>query len=282
MVEYLPGSPQDVPERLLARGERVVTAERLAELLGVTTQHAVRRLRELNRDGRMLAVANGLWAPVSAERAAAGSEQPGSFIDALMTVLGRRYCLAYRTAAAVHGSSYHALSDLQVAVEARLRSRQFGATWVQFVHRRDLAQLPTRTRRWCGETVQVTTPEATVFDLVHRPDLALSMDYAATLIGGLLNATGLDGRSLAAVAPLYPRAVARRVGFVVEFMSAEVAWAAERLPNMDPLAAIVEGSPRRPVRLIAASSAQTPSTASELSLNERWGVLTDRPLEYSV
>ena len=160
--------PAALADYLIESGDRVVTTERVAALLGVRAERVTRSLAVPRRDKRMLSVTKGLWAPVSAARRAAGTNPPVEYIDEMMTHLGHRYCLGYRSAAAMYGAAHFGWWDLQVITTARLRSRHLGAWPLVFVTRPDVDRLPQRTLSRAGAPVRVASPETTVFDLVAR------------------------------------------------------------------------------------------------------------------
>lgn len=275
--------PAALADYLIEQGDRVVTTERVAELLGVRAERVSRSLAVPRRDKRMLSVTKGLWAPVSAARSAAGTNPPVEYIDKIMSHLGHRYCLGYRSAAAMYGAAHFGWWDLQVITTARLRSRRLGAWPLVFVTRPDLDQLPQRTLVRAGAPVRVASPETTVFDLVARPDLALGLSHSATLVAELLTLDALDGAALADAAGLYPAAVVRRGGLLVDRLQSELGWDMDNPLDLEPLAGYVEALPQRTVRLSAGrDSCLRLDNPAEERVDRRWGVLVDMAIEYSL
>ncbi|MCY4424472.1 MAG: hypothetical protein OXC06_15530 [Acidimicrobiaceae bacterium] len=275
--------PTGLADYLIERGDRVVTTEQVAALLGVRLERVSRSLAVPRRDKRMLSVTKGLWAPVSPARRAAGTNPPVEYIGEMMSHLGHRYCLGYRSAAAMYGAAHFGWGDLQVITTARLRSRRLGAWPVMFVTRPDLDRLPVRSLARAGATVEVASPETTVFDLIARPDLALGFSRTATLVAELLTIDALDGAALASAARLHPAAVVRRGGLLVDRLQSELAWDMENPLDLEPLAGYVKALPQRTVRLSAGreSCLRLDSGAGE-RVDARWGVLVDMDIEYSV
>ncbi len=285
---WVMGAPRAVQPAVLAdylieRGDRVVTTEQVAALLGVRAERVTRSLAVPRRDKRMLSVTKGLWAPVSAARRAAGTNPPVEYIDEMMSHLGHRYCLGYRSAAAMYGAAHFGWWDLQVITTARLRSRRLGVWPLVFVTRPDLDRLPQRTLARAGAPVQVASPETTVFDLVARPDLALGLSHTATLVAELLTLDALDGGALVTAARRHPAAVVRRGGMLLDRLQSELGWDMDSPLDLEPLAEHVKELPQRTVRLSAGrDSCLRVGSGAEERVDSRWGVLVDMDIEYSL
>lgn len=274
--------PAGLADFLIERGDRVVTTEQVAALLGVRAERVSRSLAVPRRDKRMLSVTKGLWAPVSSARRAAGTNPPVEYIGEMMSHLGHRYCLGFRSAAAMYGAAHFGWWDLQVITTARLRSRRLGCWPLVFVTRPDLDRLPVRTLARGDAAVEVASPETTVFDLIARPDLALGLSHTATLVAELLTVDALDSAALAAAARLHPAAVVRRGGLLLDRLQSELAWAMDSPLDLDPLAGYVKALPQRTVRLSAGQQSCLRLDSGEERVDRRWGVLVDMAIEYSV
>lgn len=274
--------PRDLADFLIERGDRLVTTEQVAELLGVRPERVSRSLAVPKRDRRMLSVTKGAWVPVRDTRSAAGTNPPVEYIDEMMAHLGHPYCVGYRSAAAMYGAAHFGNHDLQVMTTARLRSRHLGAWPIRFVTRPDLGRLPVRVLRRRGQPVRVTSPDATVFDLVSRTDLVLGLSHATTLIAGLLTLDTLDADEMAVAADLYPAAVVRRTAFLVDYLQSELGWDMERPLHMEPLKRYVEALPARTVRLSAGRESYLRQEPRDEWIDDRWGVVVDMSIEYSI
>ena len=228
--------PRDLPEVLLASGETFVSTERVAQLLGMRPERVSRCLTAARRDGRIVSITKGIWAPVEEGWRHLGAHPPGEFLDDLMTHLGHRHYVAYRSAAAVYGASHHSLPAFQVAVDAYCQDRTIGAARLRFVRSSRVGSVPVRRQPYGdGAQVTVSTPEATVLDLVERPELGGGLDYVATTLGDLQALGLLDGGELAAVSGMYPKTIAQRAGHILDYMSRELAGMIDRPLDLGPL-----------------------------------------------
>lgn len=275
--------PRDLADYLIGRGERFVTTERVAELLGVRPERVSRSLTTARRDRKMVSVTKGAWVPVEARWRRMGTQPITDFIGDLMRHSGHAYHLGYRTAAAEYGVSHHSWGVCQVVVDTPHRSRRIGDVPVQFIRSSRVGKLPTHIIR-CGDGSAVaTTPEATVFDLVERPLLGGGLDYVATTIGGMITFGLLDGTALARVADLYPHAVAQRVGHLVAFMQDEVGWVTSRAIDLTQLAELVASRAGNLVTLsVGTEAAPTVRSDSEIHVDERWRLRLDYEIEHDL
>ena len=133
----------------------------------------------------------------SPEHRAVGAPPVAWWLHDYFQWLGEPYYLALQSAASSLGSNPQALQMTQVMTRIPRRPLEVGRIRVQFFVKRAIEQTPTQPLANAYALLQVSTPEATAFDLIHY----------ATRIGGI-------GRAAETIAPLLPllrRAELRRV-----------------------------------------------------------------------
>ena len=156
---------------------------------------------------------------VNPEHQAVGAPPVAWWLDDYFQWLGEPYYLALQSAASLLGSNPQALQVTQVMTRIPRRPLEIGRLRVKFFVKRTVAQTPVRPVANAYAPLEVSTPEATSFDLIK---------YAAR-IGGI-------GRAAETIAPLLPlmRATemrrvltieadpttAQRLGFVLEKLRA--------------------------------------------------------------
>jgi hypothetical protein len=156
---------------------------------------------------------------VSPEHRAVGTPPVEWWLHDYFQWLGEPYYLALQSAASLLGSNPQALQVTQVMTRIPRREIEVGRIRIRFFVKRTVEQTPTQPLANAFAPLQVSTPEATVFDLIR---------YAAR-IGGM-------GRAAETIAPLLPRlhpvelrrllkienetAPAQRLGFVLEKLKA--------------------------------------------------------------
>lgn len=275
--------PRDLPEFLLASGETLVSTERVARLLGVRPSRVSRSLTTARRDRRIVSVTKGMWAPVEEGWRRLGAHPPAEYLDDLMAHLGHRHYVAYRSAAAVYGVSHHSFAAFQVAVDAYCRDRTIGGASLRFVRSSRVGVVPVRRQPY-GHSAHVTvsTPEATVLDLVERPQLGGGLDYVATILGDMQAFGLLNGRELASVSALYPRAVGQRAGHMLDYMARELADMVDRPLDLEPLERALAARGAETVTLSCGREAPPTRAAAASVVARRWKVLVDYDIEHDL
>ena len=227
----------------MARGRHYIRTDEIADLLGVRAVAVSDSLQRPREAGKVVSVTKGGWVPVPPEYRAAGAPPPIHFIDQMMGHLGHPYYVGFLSAAAMHGASHQAAMVLQVVTSARLRDRQIGEGRLQFIQRVNVADQRCERKNVATGRVTVSTPAATVLDLVGFPRGGGGLSNIATVIGDLLVEGVLAADQLVDAAVLYPVAVVQRVGHLVEFMAQET-----NTPiDLDALATLVSHAEATPL-----------------------------------
>jgi predicted transcriptional regulator of viral defense system len=272
MIKYmaissvLPGpirSPQ-AADWALAHGVVSMTTLEVAELLGAPPSQVPQRLAAAKARGEWIAPARGLWAPVAPEFRAWGGPPATEFITALADHLNVDYYVGWLAAAELHGASHHAPQVSQIAVSRLIRDRRVGRARLSFHVRSNLARLPVMVRMARAGRYRVSSPEVTALDIAADIDLAGGLDNAATVIADLADETGLDETKLSEIAPLFPAAASRRVGWIVENYA--------DVGRLDALALVTQEMSAAPARL-------HPSLGFTGSLDRRWGLRINKLVE---
>lgn len=274
--------PRGLADHLLATGERTATTERVAALLGVPPERVSGAIAAARHDGSMVSISKGLWGAVAPGWRRLLTNPPADYMDALMAHLGHRYYVAYRSAAAAFGVHHHSFGYLQVAVDSYCRNRWIGRVPVEFVRSGRVGLVPTARKRLGDHEVTVTTPEATVFDLVERTDLAGGLGEVGTALGDMQTVGLLDGEALAEVSALFPRSVAQRAGHILEHMHRELEEQIREPLDLGPLAAAVGRRGAQTVYLTPPSRAPRTWTGPEAVVDERWRVRIDREIDHDL
>jgi hypothetical protein len=182
---------------------------------------------------------------VTPEHRANGAPPAGWWLDDYFKWLGHSYYLALQSAAASYGSSPQALQVIQVMTDAPRRQIMVGRLRISFFVKRGIERTPTQALANAYSPLNVSTPEATAFDLVRY----------ASRIGGI-------GRAVETLSPLLPllrvselkrlleaeneTSTAQRLGYILETAGeTELAKAIhEWLPSQVPLIPLIPGKTR--------------------------------------
>ncbi len=228
-------TPSELADWLMGRGRHYIQTAEVAELLGIAAEVVPDSLQRAREAGKLISVTKGGWVPVPPEYRAAGAPPPVHFIDQMMRHLGHAYYVGFLSAAAMHGASHQATMVLQVVTPARLRDRQIGAGRIQFIQRSNTAERPCEQKNVPTGRVTISTPAATVFDLVGFPRGGGGLSNVATVIGDLLVEDQLLVEALVDAARLRPVAVVQRAGYLIELMANQTGVTIE----LDALASLV-------------------------------------------
>jgi hypothetical protein len=207
-------------ERRLASGRVAFPLADLVEETGLSVTAGRNQLLRLGNRVRRVSPRQRFFLIVSPEFRAVGAPPVAWWLRDYFTWLGQPYYLALQSAASTYGSNPQALQVTQVMTNVPHRPIETGRIRVQFFVKRTLEQTPTQPLRNAYAPLQVSTPEATAFDLVRY----------APRIGGI-------GRAAETIAPLLPlirstelrrvlkiegeTATAQRLGFVLEKLGAK-------------------------------------------------------------
>lgn len=262
--------PRALADWLLSRGRQSVTTAEAAELLGVPASHVAPALARYRQRGHLFSPTKGLYVAIPPEFRSWGAVPASHFIDALMRHLGHDYYVCLLSAAEVHGFAHQRPQVFQVMCPARLRDRAFGRVRLHFVSSVHTSSRSVQAVNTPTGTMQVSTVETTVLDLVSFPNLSGALFNVATIIGDMLQESAIDTVRLAKAAAGYPAATVQRTGWLLDYM-------AERV-EVD-----IETDP-----LLSLASARTTPTLLDSGgshrgeLDQRWNVIVnERPDEES-
>lgn len=259
----LPLSTAGLIEDLASRGQYHFTTGEAAARLGSSVVAARAVLRRLAHKGTLATPYRGFRVIVPPEYRRLGCLPAEQFVPQLMEHLGLVYYAALLTAGRYHGAAHHQPQVFQVMVAKTRPPIAYGEVRAAFVARHNVADVPTARFNTPRGYLEVSTPEATAFDLVGYPQHAGGLDNVATVLSEL--AESLDPEALASLAPLSPVPWSQRLGYLLKHVGA-----AEKT---DPLARYVAG-------VVNETAALVPGQPSEKSPHDsRWRLQVNHQLE---
>jgi predicted transcriptional regulator of viral defense system len=250
-----------LPDALVSEGRYCVTPTEAAQLAGVPPEHVYPGLQRLRRRGAMFSPVRGLYVVVPPEYRSWGVLPGELFIDAMMRALGRRYYVSLLTAAAMHGAAHQAPQLFQVMVDRHVADRDIGRVRLRFYANEYLDQMAVEERRVDTGRIRLATRETTLVDLVVHPDDAGGLSNVATVIAEIGD---LDVQALARLASLRSRAVARRLGWLLERFRGDL--------EVEPLREVALADGSYPSRLVRALPARG-------KIDTRWNLQLNSAVE---
>ena len=225
---------------LVARGRHAFTTRDAMLALGVSDVAARATLRRLAARGRIAMPFRGFHVVVPPEYRRLGCLPPDQFVPQLMGQLELPYYVGFLTAAQYHGSAHHRPQRFQVAVARNRKPIVCGLVEVDFIARKEITTVPTKTLNTPRGPMLVSSVEATALDLVGYVDRVGGLDHVAVVIGDL--ADQIDGIALTEAAKTAPVSWSQRLGYLLELLGHE-----ERL---QPLESFVKANARDFIALV--------------------------------
>src|SRR5438093_8151659 len=142
----------------------------LSDLVKESELSAIAAKRQLSRlRGKVVRISprQPFFLIVSPEHRSMGAPPANRWLHDYFDWLGRPYYLALQSAASSFGSNPQALQVTQVMTNRPGLAIKVGRLHVRFVVKRRLARAPTQQPAGAVAPLLVSTPEATVFDLIR-------------------------------------------------------------------------------------------------------------------
>lgn len=208
------GAADSFIEQRLAMGR---VSFSLAELIKETRLSTIAAIRQLQRLNHVVRVSprQPFFLIVTPEHWAVGAPPVAWWLHDYFKWLNQPYYLALQSAAGSYGSNPQALQVTQVMTKIPRRPVEIGRLRIQFFVKQMVEQTPTQLLANAFAPLQVSTPEATVFDLIrYAPRIGGIERVVETIVPlvPLLRATELR-RVLRIENEV---ATAQRLGFVLE------------------------------------------------------------------
>jgi predicted transcriptional regulator of viral defense system len=204
---------------LPVRGRYDFTTDEVIAATGASRAAVGAALRRLRRDGLVAMPFRGFHVVVPPEYRRLGCLPPAQFVPHLAARLGLSYYVGLLSAAELLGAAHQRPQAFQVVVEHNRPTLTCGEVRVEFVARRNAAEIPFLELNTPRGTVRISSPEGTAFDLVGYAHRCGGLDNVATVLREL--AERLRARELARAARLSPTPWAQRLGLLLDTMGAD-------------------------------------------------------------
>lgn len=176
----------DYIEDLQSKGRYWFTKSEAMKALGVETAPFHKATHRLIQQTKMMRVRNGFYVIIPAEYRNSNGLPPTHYIDALMKFMKQPYYVGVLSASALHGAAHQSPQELQVVTSKPIPMIESGATRIRFITKKDLERTPVQQMKTPTGFIQVSTPEATVFDLLRYVRVAGHLDNVTTAIVELI------------------------------------------------------------------------------------------------
>ncbi|MCC7292969.1 MAG: type IV toxin-antitoxin system AbiEi family antitoxin [Phycisphaerales bacterium] len=251
-------------DALQARGRYTFLRTEAVRNSGLSSDAVKKALQRLARRRRVAKIKDHFYVIVPLEHRSAGCAPPAWFIDDLMKSMNRPYYVGLLSAAAIHGAAHQQPQQFQVITDRPVRPMQAGRARIRLIVNKHVGSVPTQDVKTPTGKMRISTPEATVVDLIRYAKSSGHLDHVATVIRDLIPLLDPQ-RLLKAVRVVGDTPHAQRLGVVLESLREKTLakpiqeWVDRRRPNLVPLRA--------------------GRAAPGAKVNLRWNVAIDSPLE---
>lgn len=202
-------------ENLLRRGAITFTKESAIKALRCSEVAFMRASQRLQKKGLLLRPVSGFYVIIEVEYRNAGGPPPSHYLPKLMNYLGLPYYMGLLSAAAFHGATHQAVMETQVVTSRPLPIVEYGRNRIRFITNKFTEQIPKQPLKTPHGEVLISTPEATLFDLLRYDQKSAGLSHIATVI--LEMAASIHGRKLPAIAEIYNEVpLTQRVGYMLD------------------------------------------------------------------
>ncbi|MGZ3745169.1 MAG: type IV toxin-antitoxin system AbiEi family antitoxin domain-containing protein [Pseudobdellovibrionaceae bacterium] len=208
----------DYIETLQSQGRYWFTKSEALKALAITTPAFHKATLRLIQKTKLMRIRNGFYVIVPAEYRKTKSLPATFYIDALMKFMKQPYYVGALSAAALHGAAHQSPQELQVVTSKPIPMIESGATRIRFITKKDVRTTPVQQLQTPTGFMEVSTPEATIFDLLRYVRLAGHLDNVTTAIVELLET--IHPTKLVQVAKLEKEfSYVQRLGYLVDRFS---------------------------------------------------------------
>lgn len=175
----------DYIEKLQANGQYSFSQEEALEALKCSRISLIHAIQRLKRKNKIAVPKPNFFVIVPLEYKEWGIVPANWFIDHLMKFLGRNYYVGLLSAAAQYGAAHQAPQQFQVLVEKPLRMIRNKGLTIKFLTSDQLPLIPTNKIQTPTGYMTVSSPEATVLDLLKYYSKVGYLNHIATILAEL-------------------------------------------------------------------------------------------------
>jgi predicted transcriptional regulator of viral defense system len=169
-------------ELMQSQGKYWITKPETIKALGITTSAFYNAVHRLMKSGKLIRVRNGFYTIVPPEYRNSKGLPPSHYIDALMKFLKQPYYIGVLSAAALHGASHQSPQELQVVTSKAAPLIEVGSSRIRFITKKDIESTLVQQLKTPTGYIKVSTPVATLFDLLRYVRVAGYLDNVTTVI----------------------------------------------------------------------------------------------------
>jgi predicted transcriptional regulator of viral defense system len=205
---------------LLKRGSIIARVDDVSSSLGVSPSWAKNILSKLARHGAVQRVGRGKYVVIPADvMYGRKSYVADPLVLASELMKGNEYCVAYCSAAHVHGLTEQMPFRTTVAVLKQMRPIEVGNVSVSFVTLKKPKFFGCEDVKYLDVTLKVSDLEKTVVDCVDRPELCGGLSEVVRILLNAFEDKRMNYQKLVSYVKRFgSHAVAQRLGFILQYL----------------------------------------------------------------
>ena len=207
---------QEIIDEFAAQGRYCFSFTEMVKRLDSSPVAIKSALTRLKKKGELALPFQEFYVILPPEHRARGCLPPQQFVPDLMEYLGEVYHAGLLSAAEFHGAAHHRPQVFQVVVAKARRPIECGQVRIEFIFRKNAADIPTEPRNTTAGIVKISTPEATALDLIGYVRHCAGLNNVATVIAEL--SENIDSKRLIEVAGYSPVAWVQRLGYLLDLL----------------------------------------------------------------
>lgn len=176
----------DFAESVQSKGKYWFTKSEAIKELGITEAAFNKAAHRLILQTKIMRVRNGFYVIIPPEFRSSQGLPPTYYIDALMKFSRQPYYVGILSAASLHGASHQAPQELQVVTSKPLKLIEIGQTRIRFITKKEILATSIQQVKTPTGFINVSTPAATVLDLLRYVRVAGHLDNVTTAIAELI------------------------------------------------------------------------------------------------
>ncbi len=200
---------------LLSRGKRFFSKPEAMKALGLTENQFRHQAYRLSRKKVIRRLVRNFYMIIPTEYRALGSLTPHWIVYPLMKYLNRNYYIGLLSAASLYGTTHHQPMIFQVIVDKPMRTIKLPRGGIEFHVKRDCAKSALGQIKAPTGSVNISTKEQTLVDLVSYYKVSGGLDNVALIMTEL--GEECRPRALMRVIKNESTAVLQRLGYLLEF-----------------------------------------------------------------
>jgi predicted transcriptional regulator of viral defense system len=258
-------------DELQSQGKYTFLQSEAIAQLNISTVAYQKAVYRLTKKNRLVRIKPNFYVIVPVEYRSLGCLPASWFVDDLMQHLNASYYVGLLTAAAMYGAGHQQPNVFQIVTDKIIRPITKGALKIDFIYAKSLIKMPVTKMKTATGYMNVSTPEATAYDLVKYLSAAAQINNVATVLTEL--SEKLDATKLLEIARSDAIAISviQRLGYLLDYLNSGI--------NTDELAKLANG--KNYYKYIPLVAAQKGEMHKKIiyARNARWKIIINEKIE---